>query len=130
MSHIETRSYTDEGYQSLGMLGCWTILLDISNALRYGFEQNRLPEPGAAIDITEAENHISNIEKEWAAEKAKRDFSNQWAAAPPFSSMPQNAKLYLHSVLREEWRNVGKDNVQPGVQSDQIEETFHYRYLY
>ncbi len=104
MSHIEHRTYTDEQYQYIGMLDSWTILLDIHNALRYGFAQYRLPEPGRSIDIEEAEDHVKRIEREWRAEKLKRDFSNEWAGAPPFSTMSINAKLYLHSVLRDAWR--------------------------
>jgi hypothetical protein len=130
VSHIETRTYTDEGYRSLGMLGCWSILLDIANAVRYEFAQNRLPEPGKAIDVAEAEAHISNIEKEWAAEKSKRDFSNQWSSAPPFSAMPQNAKLYLHSVLRDEWHDNVKDSTQQYAQPDQPDSAFNYRYVH
>ncbi len=99
MSHIEPHLYTDEQYQRIGMLDAWHTLLDAHNALLYGFIQNRLPEPGKAIDITEAENHISRIEKEWEAEKQIRDSGHQWTGAPAFSTMPLNAKLYLHSVL-------------------------------
>ena len=84
-------------------MGAWEILLDIHNAIAYGFIQNRLPAPGRPISIQEAENHMVNIEKEWLSEKLKRDFSNEWTGAPPFTSMDINAKLYLHSVLRDEW---------------------------
>ncbi len=86
------------------MLECWHTLLDIHNALVYGFIQNRMPEPGRTIDIEDANIHVYHIEKEWEAEKLKRDFSNEWSGAPPFSRMPSNAKLYLHTVLRDLWR--------------------------
>jgi len=108
MSIYEPRLYTDEGYLSIGMLDCWHILLDINNAVLNGFAENRLPEPGREIDVSEAEAHIANIEKEWEAEKVKRDFSNEWTGAPPFTRMPQQAKLYLHMVLRDSW----KENVK------------------
>ncbi len=101
MNHLETRLYTDEQYQRIGMLDAWHILLDAHNGLLYGFIENRLPEPGKAIDVSEAETHISHIEKEWEAERKARDFTNQWTGAPDITSMPLNAKLYLHSVLPE-----------------------------
>jgi hypothetical protein len=105
MSHIEHRVYSDEQYHEIGAMGAWNILLDIHNAVAYGFVQNRLPEPGRSISLQDAENHVANIEKEWLSEKLKRDFSNEWTGAPPFTSMNMNAKLYLHSVLRDEWAN-------------------------
>ena len=104
MSHIEHRTYTDEQYEYIGMLESWTILLDIHNAVQYGFAENRLPEPGRTIDVEEAEKHVRNIEKEWSLEANKRDLDNVWTGAPPFSRMPVNAKLYLHSVLRDAWK--------------------------
>ena len=110
MKHIETRTYTDEQYQYIGMLECWTILLDIHNALQYGFVQCRLPEPGRSIDVEEAEDHVNHIEREWRAEKLKRDFSNEWAGSPPLSNMSTNAKLYLHTVLRDAWQINRKDS--------------------
>jgi len=105
MRHLERRVYSDYQYREIGVLGLWNTLLDIHNAVLYGFVQNRLPEPGQAIDLAEAEEHVANVEKEWQAEKQKRDFSNEWTGAPPLSSMPVNAKLYLHSVLRDYQRN-------------------------
>ena len=105
MNHIEPRVYTDQQYIEIGALEAWQILLDIHNAELYGFVQNRLPEPGRAIDVAESEAHVANIEKEWEAEKLKRDFSNQWTGAPPFSKMSLNAKLYLHTVLIDAWQN-------------------------
>ena len=130
MSHVETRTYSDESYESLGVMGCWGILLDIANAVRYEFTQNRLPEPGRAIDVAEAEAHITNIEKEWSAEKIKRDFCNRWAPAPSFSTMPLNAKLYLHSVLRDEWNCSMGEPVEPVIHSRLSEDTIVYPYLY
>jgi hypothetical protein len=103
--HLEPRVYSDQQYREIGALEAWHILLDIHNAVLYGFTQCRMPEPGRSIDIAEAEDHVVNIEKEWLAEKVKRDFSNEWTGAPPFTKMPQNAKLYLHSVLRDAWKN-------------------------
>jgi hypothetical protein len=103
--HIEPRVYSDQQYIEIGALEPWKILLDIHNAVVYGFVQNRLPEPGRPIDTAEAEDHIANVEKEWLAEKVKRDFSHEWTGAPPFTKMSQNAKLYLHSVLHDEWQN-------------------------
>jgi hypothetical protein len=100
MNHIEPREYSDIQYREIGVLGHWNILLDIHNALVYGFVQNRLPEPGRSIDVAEAEAHVASIEKEWEAERLRRNSTQQWTGAPPFSVMPVNAKLYLHSVLR------------------------------
>jgi hypothetical protein len=107
--HIEPRVYSDYQYREIGALVPWNILLDIHNAMVYGFAQNRLPEPGRAIDIYEAEAHVANIEKEWQAEKHKRDFSNEWTGAPPLSRMPVNGKLYLHSVLCDAWQGNSRD---------------------
>lgn len=101
MSHIERRIYSEEQYQQIGMVESWGILLDIHNALYYGFVNNRLPEPGRPIDVKETEDHIHNIEKEWREEKERRDPSDNWAGAPQFTKMPMEAKLYLHSVLRD-----------------------------
>ncbi len=108
MKHIEPRVYSDFQYREIGALVPWHILLDIHNAVLYGFSQCRLPEPGRPIDVDEAEAHIVNIEKEWLAEKTKRDFSNEWTGAPPFTKMSKNAKLYLHTVLRDAWQDSEK----------------------
>jgi hypothetical protein len=107
MRHIETRTYTDEGYKFIGMFESWNILLDIHNAVMYGFADCRLPEPGKEIDVNEAEAHVANIEREWVAEKMKRDFCNDWTGGPPFSTMPLNTKLYLSSTLRDAWKRAG-----------------------
>ncbi len=103
MKHIENRVYSDRQYIEIGALEAWHILLDIHNAVLYGYAENRLPEPGRPIDTAEAEQHVVNIEREWRSEKIKRDFSNDWSGAPPLTQMPLNARLYLHSVLRDEW---------------------------
>ncbi len=113
MKHIETRTYTDEGYKFIGMFESWNILLDIHNAVLYGYTDCRMPEPGRDIDVNEAEDHVANIEKEWEAEKAKRDFCNDWTGSPPFTSMPLNTKLYLHSILRDAWKRAGVKQNQP-----------------
>ncbi len=99
MSHMEPREYSDVQYRQIGMLGNWNILLDAHNAMRYGFLQCRLPKPGKPIDIMEAEAHIARIENEWEVESLRRDPTRQWTGAPPFTKMPLDAKLYLHSVL-------------------------------
>lgn len=104
MRHIEPRVYTDLQYREIGMLDCWHTLLDIHNAVMYGFVDNRLPEPGRPIDVDDAEIHVYHVEKEWEAEKLKRDFSNEWTGAPSFTNMPLNAKLYLHAALRDDWK--------------------------
>ncbi len=116
MSHLERRVYSDQQYQEIGAMGAWNILLDIHNAIAYGFIGCRLPEPGRPIDIAEAEAHVANIEKEWTAEKLKRDFSNEWSGSPNFSAMPKDAKLYLHSVLVDEW----KHNMSPREVNDPL----------
>ncbi len=113
MRHIEPRVYSDNQYREIGMLDCWYALLDIHNAVVYGFAQNRLPEPGRKIDVAEAEVHIYHVEKEWEAEKLKRDFSNEWTGAPSFTRMPLNAKLYLHTVLRDAWKANKVDPNEP-----------------
>ncbi len=113
MRHIEPRVYSDNQYREIGMLECWHTLLDIHNAVVYGFAENRLPEPGRPIEVKEAETHIQRIEKEWEAEKLKRDFSNEWTGAPALTGMPKNAKLYLHSVLQDEWRKNRVDRNDP-----------------
>jgi hypothetical protein len=105
VKHIENRVYSDHQYVEIGAMGAWNILLDIHNAVVYGFSQYRLPEPGRPIDVAEAEKHVANVEREWLSEKLKRDFSNEWTGAPPFTTMAPEAKLYLHSVLRDEWSN-------------------------
>jgi hypothetical protein len=116
VNHIERRVYSDHQYIDIGALDAWHILLDIHNALVYGFIDNRLPEPGRSIDVTEAEEHVANVEKEWQSEKMRRDFSNDWTGSPPFSTMPVNAKLYLHSVLHDAWQGVkGKEPEDPFV---------------
>ena len=101
MNHIEPRPYTDEQYRQSGVLGDWNTLLDIYNAVHYGYAQYRLPTPGKPIDVAEAETHIAKVEREWEAERQKRDPTQQWTGAPPFLTMPLNAKLFLHSVLLE-----------------------------
>lgn len=101
MNHIEPRICTEHQYRQMRMLSAWATLLDIHNAIVYGFVQYRLPEPGKPIDVAEAEAHVAHIEKEWEAESQRRDLDHQWTGAPPFSKMPLNAKLYLHSVLLE-----------------------------
>jgi len=106
MNHIETRVYSEQQYNEIGALEAWNILLDIHNAILYGFVQYRLPEPGRAIDTARADAHVHNIEREWLSEKLKRDFSNEWSGAPPLSEMPPNARYYLHSVLTDAWKNV------------------------
>jgi hypothetical protein len=108
LKHIEPRVYSDYQYREIGALVPWYILLDIHNAIAYGFVRNRLPEPGRSIDVAKAEAHIENIEREWQAEKLKRDFSNEWTGAPPFSALPLNAKLYLHTILRDAWQAYGR----------------------
>ncbi len=113
MRHIEPRVYSDQQYIEIGALEMWKTLLDIHNAVVYGFAQNRLPQPGRPIDVKEAENHIAHVEEEWQAEKVKRDFSLEWTGAPPFTKMPQNAKLYLHSVLRDEWQKSEEKQKSP-----------------
>jgi hypothetical protein len=113
MRHIEPRVYSDNQYREIGMLDSWHTLLDIHNAVMYGFVNNRLPEPGRPIEVKEAETHVQHIEKEWEAEKLKRDFSNEWTGAPPFTRMPVNAKLYLHTVLQDEWRKNRVDRNDP-----------------
>jgi hypothetical protein len=105
MSHIERRIYRDQQYQEIGALESWSILLDIHNALVYGFIECRLPEPGRPISVSEAEKHISSIELEWQAEARKRDLDNEWSGSPPISRMPLEAKLYLHSILQDAWRS-------------------------
>lgn len=108
MNHIEPRVYTDDQYRRIGVLGAWNTLFDAHNAISYGFIKYRLPEPGKPIDVAEAEAHVIRIEKEWEAERQRRDPTQQWTGAPPFSTMPLNAKLYLHSVLHgerlDDWR--------------------------
>jgi hypothetical protein len=103
MKHIEPRVYSDNQYQEIAMMDCWYTLLDIHNAVQYGFVDNRLAEPGRTIDTQDAEIHVAHVENEWEAEKQKRDFSNEWTGAPPLTKMPLNAKLYLHTVLVDEW---------------------------
>ncbi len=100
MNHIEPQAYTDLQYRQIGELGAWHTLLDIHNAVLYGFINCRLPQPGRSVDVAEAEAHIASIEREWEAESLRRDTTHQWSGAPPLSNMPLNAKLYLHSVLR------------------------------
>lgn len=104
MSHIEKWVYPEQQYVEIGALEPWNLTLDIHNAIRYGFINNRLPQPGRAIDIKEAEAHIANMEMEWAKEAQGRDPSGQWTGPPPLSNMPQNAKLYLHTVLQDSWQ--------------------------
>ncbi len=108
MNHIERREYSDFQYRQIGMLSNWHALLDIHNALRYGFIQYRLPKPGKSIDTEEAEAHVVRIEKEWKEESLRRDPGQQWTGAPPLSRIPIDAKLYLHSILNKErindWR--------------------------
>jgi hypothetical protein len=99
MNHIERQAYKDELYQQVGVLGAWNALLDAHNAVLYGFVQYRLPEPGKSINVLEAEAHVARIEREWESEGQRRDPYRHWAGAPSFSTMPLNAKLYLHSVL-------------------------------
>lgn len=103
MKHIETRVYRDYQYREIGALEPWNVLLDIHNAIVYGFSQYRLPEPGRQIDMEESEAHVLNIQSEWAAEANKRDLDHNWTGSPPFSNMSTNAKLYLHSVLKDAW---------------------------
>jgi hypothetical protein len=104
MRHIEPHIYQDNQYTRIGALVPWTILLDIHNAIRYGFTQYRLPEPGRTIDIKEAERHVAQIEREWRIEAEARDIKHEWTGAPPFSKLPTETKLYLHSVLRDAWQ--------------------------
>jgi hypothetical protein len=105
MNHTERREYSDFQYRQIGMLGNWHALLDIHNAVRYGFLQYRFPKPGKPIDTEEAEAHIVRIEKEWREESLRRDPGQQWTGAPPLTKIPLDAKLYLHSVLNKESTN-------------------------
>ncbi len=109
MNHIEMRVYPEQQYREIGALEAWNTLLDIHNSMVYGFVQNRLPEPGREIDVAEAEDHVANVEKEWDAEAKGRDPAKQWSGSPPFTQMPINAKLYLHSVLRDSWQDWEKN---------------------
>lgn len=105
MNHLEPREYSDIQYLQIGMLRNWNFLLDIHNAMRYGFIQYRLPKPGKPIDPGQAEAHIEHIGKEWKEESLRRDPGHRWTGAPPLTKMPLNAKLYLHSVLGIERSN-------------------------
>jgi hypothetical protein len=109
MKHIETRVYRDYQYREIGALEPWNVLLDIHNAIVYGFSQYRLPEPGRLIDIEESESHVLNIQSEWEAEAKKRDLDHNWTGSPPFSNLSTNAKLYLHSVLKDAWHTSSTD---------------------
>jgi hypothetical protein len=104
VSHIEKWVYPEEQYVQIGALEPWKLMLDIHNAILYGFVEDRLPEPGRAIDIAEAEAHVEHMEAEWEREAQGRDPSGLWTGAPPLSAMPLNAKLYLHSVQCDERR--------------------------
>ncbi len=106
MNHLERQAWPDAEYQRKGVRSAWNTLLDAHNAVLYGFIQYRLPEPGKPIDVAEAEAHVDRIEKEWQAESQRRDLAHQWSGAPPLTSMPLNAKLYLHSVLSSETTGV------------------------
>ncbi|MBI2869872.1 MAG: hypothetical protein HYX96_08620 [Chloroflexi bacterium] len=102
MSHIQAQDYSDEEYIRKGVLGAWRILLDAHNAVMHDFIRYRLPQPGRPIDVTKAEAHVERIEREWEAERYRRNLGNRWTGPPPFTRMPLNAKLYLHSVLGDE----------------------------
>ena len=115
MNHIERQIYSEEQYHQIGMFESWNILLDIHNAVMYGFIETRLPEPGRPIDIKETEDHIANIEKEWREEKERRDPSNTWSGAPQFSKMPIEAKLYLHSILQDAKQAALKSTRKPDI---------------
>jgi|WetSurMetagenome_2_1015567.scaffolds.fasta_scaffold821761_2 hypothetical protein len=110
MSHIEPRVYPEWQYREIGAFRAWNILLDIHNAVLYGFAGNRLPEPGKSINVAEAEAHVVNIQKEWEAEARGRDLSHEWTGSPPFTSMPQNAKLYLHEILQDAKQTGWREN--------------------
>ena len=101
MNLIEPRVYSEYEYLQIHALELWEILLDIHNAVLYGFAHNRLAEPGKPINVTEAEEHILNIQHEWDQEARVRDLDHEWTGAPPLTSLPDNAKQYLHSRIRE-----------------------------
>jgi hypothetical protein len=105
MRHLEKRVYHDYQYTNIGALVPWTILLDIHNAILYGFAQYRWPEPGRSIDIEVAEKHVAKIEQEWRFEAHMQDLDQEWTGAPPLSTMSKEAKLYLHSVLQDAWQD-------------------------
>ncbi len=110
MSHIEPWVYSERQYRELGTFRAWNILLDIHNAVVYGFEKNRMPEPGKDISVAEAEAHVTNIQKEWELEAKGRDLGLEWSGSPPFTKMSQNAKLYLHEILKDAKQTGGREN--------------------
>ena len=88
--------WTSDEYYRVGQWENWKNLLDICNAIRYGFDACRLPKPGEPINVQEAEKRIKQIEWEWQKEANKRDAGKK---APKFTELNINAKCYLHTIL-------------------------------
>ena len=94
----ERQFYTKDSYIAIGQWDNWCNLLDMANAVRYGFTQYRLPKPGKAIDIQEADERVKRIDREWAAEHAVRGKVFE-KPCPDFSACSMEEKCYLHSIL-------------------------------
>ena len=94
----ERQFYTKDSYIAIGQWDNWCNLLDMANAVRYGFTQYRLPKPGQPIDVQDAEKRVKHIEEEWAWECGRRGGEFE-RPSPDFSSLSIEAKCYLHSIL-------------------------------
>ena len=95
----EKEYWTERAYVLRGQLENWNNLLDMANAIRYGFAQYRLPKPGQAIDVVEAKERAEHIEKRWEIEGTGRRDDSVEEKSPAFAQLPIEAQCYLASVL-------------------------------
>ena len=94
----EPNFYDRSEYVSVNQWENWVNLLDMANAVRYGFSQYRLPKPGQPIDIQESIKRVERIDEEWAYEHRTRGKIFE-KPCPDFSSCSIEAQCYLHSIL-------------------------------
>jgi hypothetical protein len=92
--------WAEEQYVWVGQLDNWKNLMDIANAMRFGFAKYRLPKPGVEIDVEQAQSYVDHIEKEWQREAEHRTLMvDPWKGAPKLTQLPQLAQEYLSGVF-------------------------------
>ena len=92
------RIASDDYYKSQGQYKNWMTLLDMCNAMRYGYTKYRLPEIGKKIDIKAAERRMETIEREWQRELDTRT-QKVYRTVPRFTRLSDANKMYLHCAL-------------------------------
>ena len=78
-------------------LAQWKGLLDIDNAIAFGFAKNRMAMPGEIVKRDDVLQHMEHMEHEWEKEACIRTGSK--AHSPKFTTMTIRAQEYLHSIM-------------------------------